>query len=202
MGSALCLQQGVPRVGSAPSLQQQGPRAGSACSGEADPAASAPAFAPTSGGPTTSGAGVCREGSSSDLADLPMPTTAEPLPPRYAVPHADYLTPPALRKGRGGRQPSADPRMDPRIDPKKARRILANRLSAAKSKLKRKNQTQALEQRVEMLRLQRGRLAGELCAADGACAAEEAARAGLLRELAMLEGAALAVPAYAPPRLA
>ncbi|KAL6767666.1 hypothetical protein ACKKBF_B36165 [Auxenochlorella protothecoides x Auxenochlorella symbiontica] len=57
---------------------------------------------------------------------------------RPAVPHMTYLTPLHLRKGKGGRQPAADPRMDPRIDPKKARRILANRLSAAKSKLKQK----------------------------------------------------------------
>lgn len=57
---------------------------------------------------------------------------------RLAVPHMTYLTPLHMRKGKGGRQPAADPRMDPRIDPKKARRILANRLSAAKSKLKQK----------------------------------------------------------------
>jgi hypothetical protein len=31
---------------------------------------------------------------------------------------------------------------DPRIDPKKARRIMANRLSAAKSKMKQKSSTQ------------------------------------------------------------
>ncbi len=34
-------------------------------------------------------------------------------------------------------QPAPDPRLDPSIPPKKANRILANRLAAAKSKLKR-----------------------------------------------------------------
>jgi hypothetical protein len=52
--------------------------------------------------------------------------------------HLAYLTPPHKRKGKGGRQPAADPRLDPGIDPKKARRILANRLSAARSKMKQK----------------------------------------------------------------
>ena len=63
---------------------------------------------------------------------------------RSAVPHMTYLTPLHLRKGKGGRQPAADPRLDPRIDPKKARRILANRLSAAKSKLKQKQNAAAV----------------------------------------------------------
>ena len=52
--------------------------------------------------------------------------------------HAQYLTPKHLRKGRGGRQPASDPRHDPGIEPKKARRILANRLSAARSKMRQK----------------------------------------------------------------
>ena len=38
-----------------------------------------------------------------------------------------------------GRQPALDPRLDPGIDPKRAKRILANRLSAARSKLKQKS---------------------------------------------------------------
>ncbi len=42
------------------------------------------------------------------------------------------------RKGKGGRAPAEDPRLDPSIDPRKARRILANRISAARSKLKQK----------------------------------------------------------------
>lgn len=55
------------------------------------------------------------------------------------VAHLAYLTPPHKRKGKGGRQPAADPRLDPNIDPKRARRILANRLSAARSKMKQKS---------------------------------------------------------------
>ncbi len=52
--------------------------------------------------------------------------------------HAQYLMPAHLRKGKGGRQPAMDPRRDPRVDTKKARRILANRLSAARSKMRQK----------------------------------------------------------------
>lgn len=59
------------------------------------------------------------------------------------------LTP--RRKGKGGRQPANDPRLDPNVDPKKARRIVANRISAAKSKLKQKSEIEVLKaQLVEM----------------------------------------------------
>jgi hypothetical protein len=74
---------------------------------------------------------------------------------RYNVPHLPFLTPPHLRKGKGGRQPAADPRLDPSIDPKRARRIMANRLSAAKSKMKQKNAAQLDAQKTELDRLQR-----------------------------------------------
>ena len=50
-----------------------------------------------------------------------------------------YLNPRQKRKGKGGRQPAMDPRLDPNVDPKKAKRILANRLSAARSKMKQKS---------------------------------------------------------------
>ena len=63
------------------------------------------------------------------------PPPAPPLPP---VAHSQYLIPPDQRKGRGGRQPALDPRLDPSVDPKRAKRILANRLSAARSKMKQK----------------------------------------------------------------
>ncbi|KAL4458716.1 hypothetical protein ABPG75_013581 [Micractinium tetrahymenae] len=56
------------------------------------------------------------------------------------LPHSAFLTPVHMRKGKGGRQPASDPRLDPNIDPKRAARIMANRLSAAKSKLKQKAQ--------------------------------------------------------------
>lgn len=67
------------------------------------------------------------------------------LASKYDVPHAQFLTAPNMRKGKGGRQPKMDPRMDPNIDPKKAKRILANRLSAAKSKLKQKTAMENLK---------------------------------------------------------
>ena len=50
--------------------------------------------------------------------------------------HSVYLTPQHKRKGKGGRQPAEDPRLDPNMDPKRAKRILNNRLSAARSKAK------------------------------------------------------------------
>ena len=50
-----------------------------------------------------------------------------------------FLNPRNKRKGKGGRQPAMDPRLDPNVDPKKAKRILANRLSAARSKMKQKS---------------------------------------------------------------
>lgn len=48
--------------------------------------------------------------------------------------------PPHKKRGKGGRQPASDPRLDPNIDERRAKRILANRLSAARSKMKQKNQ--------------------------------------------------------------
>ena len=59
-----------------------------------------------------------------------------------ALLHMQYLTPAHLRKGKGGRQPALDPRLDPSIEPRKAKRILANRLSAARSKMKQKSEVQ------------------------------------------------------------
>lgn len=104
-----------------------------------------------------------RSRSASELQDLS----------RYVIPHAEFLTPPHLRKGKGGRQPASDPRLDPRIDPRKAKRILANRLSAAKSKLKQKSANQGLRQRVEMLRLQRDSLTEEVSKLEEACTEKE-----------------------------
>ncbi|KDD74262.1 hypothetical protein H632_c1450p1 [Helicosporidium sp. ATCC 50920] len=66
-----------------------------------------------------------------------------------------YLTPLSERKGKGGRQPAADPRNNPAIDPKKAQRIINNRISAAKSKIKQKQLAQTLRKRLECLHKQR-----------------------------------------------
>ena len=65
--------------------------------------------------------------------------------------HAQYLMPAHLRKGKGGRQPAMDPRSDPRVDTKKARRILANRLSAARSKMRQKTAVHVRVPRVSIL---------------------------------------------------
>lgn len=56
------------------------------------------------------------------------------------VAHRAFLVPPHKKRGKGGRQPASDPRLDPNIDERRAKRILANRLSAARSKMKQKNQ--------------------------------------------------------------
>ena len=81
---------------------------------------------------------------------------------KYDVPHSQFLTAPHMRKGKGGRQPKIDPRMDPNIDPKKARRILANRLSAAKSKLKQKTALDKLKQRIQGLEAKKESLEQEI----------------------------------------
>ena len=56
-----------------------------------------------------------------------------------ALTEQDLLNAVGKRKGKGGRQPAMDPRLDPNVDPKRAKRILANRLSAARSKMKQKS---------------------------------------------------------------
>ena len=83
-------------------------------------------------------------------------------PQSLVLPHAPFLTAPHMRTGRGGRKPSGDPRMDPNIDPKKARRILANRLSAAKSTMKRKMRLEALQRRIQGLVEKRSELEREV----------------------------------------
>ena len=52
---------------------------------------------------------------------------------------------PTRRKGRGGRTAAMDPRLDPSIDPKRAKRILANRQSAARSKNKQRGHLDTLQ---------------------------------------------------------
>jgi hypothetical protein len=187
---------GVPRVTSMPNLQLAGTSlAGNGGSNSnlhalavrrAAAAAAAAGEGPIAVGPAVIATGVRtstrmpRSRSANDVSGLG----------RYAaIPHSGFLTPPHLRKGKGGRQPAGDPRMDPRIDPKKAKRILANRLSAAKSKLKQKSAAEGLKQRVEMLRLQREGLTTEVSTLADACAQKEAEREALLRQLRVAEEA-------------
>ncbi len=66
------------------------------------------------------------------------------------------------------------------LDPKRAKRVLANRQSAARSKERKVKQTQDLEGRVQQLQ-------AELAAAAGAVAAAEAQVAALARERGELE---------------
>ena len=73
------------------------------------------------------------------------------------------------KKGKGGRQPAQDPRLDPDIDPKRAKRILANRQSAARSKLKQKVLMDGLRSRQNVLAVQREAVTQELCHLSHKC---------------------------------
>lgn len=73
-------------------------------------------------------------GSPTDTAHAHAPALEGDLEPQTV----SALLEKVQRKGKGGRAPAEDPRLDPSIDPRKARRILANRISAARSKLKQK----------------------------------------------------------------
>jgi hypothetical protein len=179
----------VPRVASMPNLTLGGGFSGMSMH-QVALRRSAAAAAAAAGGAAPR-AGFPRSRSANDVTGLDRYTS---------VPHSEFLTPPHLRKGKGGRQPAGNPLLDPRIDPKKAKRILANRLSAAKSKLKQKSQAEGMRQRVEMLRLQREGLATEVTTLEAACAAKEAEREALLRQLraaeeTMMRGGQVAAPA-------
>jgi len=113
--------------------------------------------------------------STNDLSSLASNT--------YDVPHSQFLTAPHLRKGKGGRQPAMDPRMDPNIDPKKARRILANRLSAAKSKMKQKSAVENLKQKIQSLEVKRRSLEEEILSLRHKCDEEERIKAELVQAL-------------------
>ncbi|GMH35659.1 hypothetical protein BSKO_03527 [Bryopsis sp. KO-2023] len=61
---------------------------------------------------------------------------------------------PNKKKGKGGRQPAKDPRLDPNICPRKAKRIVANRQSAARSKQKQKQHLENLQLQHDTLTIQ------------------------------------------------
>jgi len=61
---------------------------------------------------------------------------------------------PNKKKGKGGRQPAKDPRLDPNMDPRKAKRIVANRKSAARSKQKQKRHVESLQLQHDTLMIQ------------------------------------------------
>mmetsp|Transcript_19171 Transcript_19171/g.53462 ORF Transcript_19171/g.53462 Transcript_19171/m.53462 type:complete len:418 (-) Transcript_19171:340-1593(-) len=86
--------------------------------------------------------------------------------------------PPPKKKGRGGRTAAMDPRLDPNVDPKRAKRILANRLSAARSKNKQRGQLDGLENAKNLLTHQKQELLKEAAwlRAEVQTAEEEAAK--------------------------
>lgn len=61
---------------------------------------------------------------------------------------------PNKKKGKGGRQPAKDPRLDPNMDQRKAKRIVANRKSAARSKQKQKRRVETLQLQHDTLMIQ------------------------------------------------
>ncbi|GFR48793.1 hypothetical protein Agub_g10741 [Astrephomene gubernaculifera] len=87
------------------------------------------------------------------------------------------------RKGKGGRAPAEDPRLDPSIDPRKARRILANRISAARSKLKQKLILEGLKARYQQLLSSKTEYQSELAELRAACKELENRNRGLAGKL-------------------
>ncbi|KAL3157768.1 hypothetical protein ABBQ32_012194 [Trebouxia sp. C0010 RCD-2024] len=99
-----------------------------------------------------------------------------------------YLNPRNKRKGKGGRQPAMDPRLDPNVDPKKAKRILANRLSAARSKMKQKSHVEALRRRIDLLSKQKSDTKATLAAAKSSCEGKADENDTLKAQIKTLEG--------------
>jgi len=93
----------------------------------------------------------------------------------------------ARRKGKGGRTPAQDPRLDPNIDPKKAKRILANRQSAARSKLKQKLVTECLRAKLDLLSSHKSKIAKQMEELRRSCKEMETANAELAGKLTKLE---------------
>eukprot|EP00798_Chlamydomonas_sp_ICE-L_P000640 gene640-2076_t len=91
------------------------------------------------------------------------------------------------RKGKGGRQPAADPRTLPGVDPKRAKRIIANRESAARSKLKQKVLMETLKTRQDVLVTQRMTAQEELDLLRRMCRDLQSKNAQLEARIKMLE---------------
>lgn len=85
----------------------------------------------------------------------------------------------ARKKGKGGRQPAVNPFLDPNVDPKKAKRIVANRESAARSKLRQKLFVESLKTKLESLGKQKTQLMQELTRLEASVEAVEADNAVL-----------------------
>ncbi|DBA86194.1 TPA: hypothetical protein ACH3X1_005701 [Trebouxia sp. C0004] len=98
-----------------------------------------------------------------------------------------YLSPRNKRKGKGGRQPAMDPRLDPNVDPKKAKRILANRLSAARSKMKQKSHVETLRRRIDVLSKQKSDIKASMTAAKSSCESKAGDNDSLRSQIKALE---------------
>uniref|UniRef100_A0A7R9YWF4 BZIP domain-containing protein n=1 Tax=Chlamydomonas euryale TaxID=1486919 RepID=A0A7R9YWF4_9CHLO len=105
---------------------------------------------------------------------LSLPVTAEELQDGSLTDVGGSLMKCVHKKGKGGRNPAGDARLDPSIDPKKAMRIMANRLSAARSKLRQKLVTEGQRVKVEMLQSQKEKILEELERLTVACQKLEA----------------------------
>ena len=79
-------------------------------------------------------------------ADLQEPRGGMPPPSLEEEKFQKFMRQPTQKRRTGKRPTAKDPRLDPSIDPKKAKRILANRKSAARSKNKQKESLEQLKQ--------------------------------------------------------
>eukprot|EP00798_Chlamydomonas_sp_ICE-L_P001320 gene1320-32673_t len=91
------------------------------------------------------------------------------------------------RKGRGGRLPAADPTSLPGVDPKRAKRIIANRESAARSKMKQKVVMETLKTHQDVLVTQRTTHAEELNLLRHMCRELQAKNSQLEARIKVLE---------------
>lgn len=103
------------------------------------------------------------------------------------VAHRAFLVPPHKKRGKGGRQPAADPRLDPNIDERKAKRILANRLSAARSKMKQKNQMDVLSGIIDQLEHHNKELHEDVSELMEVCEGIEFTNRAMVRDCHILE---------------
>lgn len=103
------------------------------------------------------------------------------------VAHRAFLVPPHKKRGKGGRQPASDPRLDPNIDERRAKRILANRLSAARSKMKQKNQMDVLSGMIKQLEAHKKDLTSDAAEMMEVCETLEFENRRMSRESSVLE---------------
>lgn len=97
-------------------------------------------------------------------------------------------------RGRGGRQPASDPRLDPKIDPKRAQRIVANRQSAARSKMRQKNRHDVLKHHQVVLTQRHELLESEIQRLEDECQRLEEENQEMEKVLESVQGGSVGSP--------